>query len=536
MRSLRSRPVLWIIAAALLMVTVDLGRGVLSTNDEVRFAVLGQDILARGDWLFPQLNGFVYHNKPPLLAWLVALASWPAGRVTELTAALPSALAGLGTALLIYGLGRRLFSAEAGWCSALAAVTTQGFFIHARLPMPDMLMTFFLTAAIAMLWPIMRGRPGAWWVGFYGFTALAFWAKGPAGLLPLAVAAACVLFCRRPGAWRDLRLPEGLALLLALTAPWWVREALSDHAEVRQIVVVDYLHWYLPRNPGAAMLASPPQHLFGILFPWVLVVPAALGRAIKVAREERSGERDGVLFLLLWASVLLLFVGISQQQRLRYYLPLMAPCSLLIGWWAAALGRRRPARNIPWRAYAAAAGVLGAATVAFVLVRPGWVRTLDEIVPSSVGEVVVIAGALALMIAALVYGVRRNRLAQAFGVAWMASAVLVAGSYHWQTERRNAANDYLRLRAEIRTQLRDPSLVATSGVQELPFVFYFGRRVVVAQTPADVRRTLSQDRRTVAILSDATVSRWGDQPQLAVLLHDRLALRPISVVSYAPGR
>ncbi|HEV8458424.1 MAG TPA: hypothetical protein VGR44_09020 [Methylomirabilota bacterium] len=57
MRNLRSRPLLWLTAAALLMVTIDLGRGVLSTNDEVRFAVLGQDILAGGSWIFPQLNG-----------------------------------------------------------------------------------------------------------------------------------------------------------------------------------------------------------------------------------------------------------------------------------------------------------------------------------------------------------------------------------------------------------------------------------------------------------------------------------------------
>lgn len=67
MRKLRSRPLLWLTAAALLMVTIDLGRAVFSANDEVRFAVLGQPILAGGSWIFPQLNGTIYHNKPPLL-------------------------------------------------------------------------------------------------------------------------------------------------------------------------------------------------------------------------------------------------------------------------------------------------------------------------------------------------------------------------------------------------------------------------------------------------------------------------------------
>jgi 4-amino-4-deoxy-L-arabinose transferase-like glycosyltransferase len=341
---------------------------------------------------------------------------------------------------------------------------------------------------------------------------------------------------RRPGTWRDLRLPHGLVLFLLLTAPWWIREALSDHAQVRNVVMVDYLSWYVPRNPGAAALAAPAQHVFGILFPWVFVVPAALAQAVKVAREERGEERDGIVFLLLWATVLLVFVGISQQQRVRYYLPLVAPVSLLIGWWtAAALTRRAPARGIPWRAYAAAGGVLGALTAVFVVVRPEWVRKLDEIVPSSIGEVVVIVAALALMLAAVGYGMRRNRLAQAFGVAWVASAVLVAGSYHWQIERRNAAYDYSRLRAEMRSRLHDPPLVATSGVQELPFVFYFGQHVVAAQTAADVRDALAQNSGTVAILTDAAIASWGNQPRLTVLLQDRLASRPISIVGYAPG-
>ncbi|HET8578671.1 MAG TPA: glycosyltransferase family 39 protein [Methylomirabilota bacterium] len=531
----RSRTLLWL-AAALAMVTIDLGRGVLSTNDEARFAVLGQDILARGSWLFPELNGVTYHNKPPLLAWLVALASWPAGRVTELTAALPSALAGLATAIVIYLLGRQLFDARAGWFAGLAAITTQGFFVHARLPMPDMLMTLFITAALAMFWMMISRHPGAWWIGFYGFTAAAFWAKGPAGLLPLAVALTCVLVGRRPGAWRDLRLPQGLALLLFLTAPWWIREALSDHDAVRRVVVVDYLLWYLPYRP-TANLAAPVQHLFGILFPWVLVVPAALAQAKRVIREERGEERDGVMFLLIWAVVLVVFVGISRQQRLRYYLPLLPPIALLIGWWTASLSARRtPARGIPWRAYAVAVGVLAAATVTYVLLHPGWMRTLEGALPSSAGEVLVLTGALALMIAALLYGVQRRQVAQAFVLAWAASAVLVAGTYRWHTNRLNAAYDYPRLRAQIQAQLRDPVLVATSGVQELPFAFYFGQPVVAVETPADIQRTLAENPRRVAVLSDSAVARFEDPANLRVLLRDRLAFRPISIVSYSPGR
>ena len=61
------RAALWAVsAAAVLMAAIDLGRRILATNDEARFAMLAQDTLTRGAWLFPQLNGVAYSNKPPL--------------------------------------------------------------------------------------------------------------------------------------------------------------------------------------------------------------------------------------------------------------------------------------------------------------------------------------------------------------------------------------------------------------------------------------------------------------------------------------
>src|ERR1700675_2283022 len=253
------RAALWVTAATVLMAAIDLGRRSLATNDEARFAMLAQDVLTRGAWLFPELNGVPYNNKPPLQVWLIALASWPAGHVTQLTAALPSALAAVGTALVVFAVGRSLFGVAAGQLAALVTITTQGWFLHARLPMPDMLMTFFITAAVALLWPIVAGPPGPWWLGFWGAMAAAFWAKGAAALLPLAVAVAWGLVFRRPGWWRALRLPAGLALFAALIAPWWIGKLVTPTTEMHDVVVSDNLLWYLPRS--LVVLAGPPRHL-----------------------------------------------------------------------------------------------------------------------------------------------------------------------------------------------------------------------------------------------------------------------------------
>src|SRR5881628_3129386 len=204
---LASRPALWLTLLATGVVLVDLGRRILATNDEARFALLGQDMLTRGAWFFPQLNGAVYHSKPLLQAWLIALCSWPGGHVTQLTAVLPSAVAAVGLVLIVYALGRDMFGTEAGRFGALVAVTTQGWFLHARLPMPDMLLALAVTASLAMFWRMVQARPGPNWLGFYALVGAAFWTKGAAGLMPLAAAGVHALATRRLDRWRELHLP-----------------------------------------------------------------------------------------------------------------------------------------------------------------------------------------------------------------------------------------------------------------------------------------------------------------------------------------
>jgi 4-amino-4-deoxy-L-arabinose transferase-like glycosyltransferase len=236
-RRLTSRPALGVGLVATLVVLLDLGRRILATNDEARFALLAQDMLARGAWFFPRLNDIGYHSKPLLHAWLIALCSWPVGHVTQLTAVLPSALAGIGTVLVVHAVGRSMFGAVAGGFAALVVLTTQGWFLHSRLPMPDMLLTLFITASLAMFWRVVAGRPGPSWLAFYAFVALAFWAKGAAGLMPLAVALVYAIATRRRGRWRELHLPAGLGLVAALVAPWWIVQWLSDGAAVRAVVM-----------------------------------------------------------------------------------------------------------------------------------------------------------------------------------------------------------------------------------------------------------------------------------------------------------
>src|SRR2546428_2522056 len=137
-----------------------------------------------------------------------------------------------------------MFGADAGRYAALVAVATQGFFLQARLPLPDMLMTLFITTALWHFWRMTRSDAhAAHWVGFYGFTAAAFWTKGPAGFLPLAVVLGWALVNRRDAGWGRLRPLRGLALLLVLVRPWWRCALPTDNVAVRGTRGADPRFW-----------------------------------------------------------------------------------------------------------------------------------------------------------------------------------------------------------------------------------------------------------------------------------------------------
>ena len=487
--------------------------------------MLAQDLLARGDWLWPRLNGVGYYNKPPLLAWLIALCSWPVGQVTQWTAVLPSALAGIATVLVVYGLGRELFGAEAGGFASLVAMTTQGLFVHAHLALPDVLMTCFITASVWMLARMTRDRPRAW-IGFYGFAALAFWAKGPAGLLPLALALVYWLATRGERAW-SLRLAPGLPLLGVAVGLWWLLGALSSSQAMAQAVVTDQLSWYRPHAPSLTALASPLRNTFAVLFPWVLLAPLALSAAW--GRREPA-TRDGLFLVLIWAGVTLALIALSSQQRVRYYVPVVPPAALLIGWWLSdAMGRPRRI-EIPWRFCVGAAVVLVAATIVAVVSSRQLSRGLLDLLPASPALCAALVGGLGLVAIAPILAVRHDGLRGAVVAMWVGGALWLVAGDAWEIERQARSGDYARLAAQVGPLLGDSPLVAAWGIPELPLAFYSGRRVISVDSSGELREIISKEPRTTTVATLANWSGLGDGDRLTVLARNRLASREIVLV------
>jgi 4-amino-4-deoxy-L-arabinose transferase-like glycosyltransferase len=311
---------------------LDLGGWVFLTNDEARFPAMARDIVDHGHWLAPAIAGTPMLNKPPLHAWLIALASLPRGAVTPRTAALPSVVAGLGIVAATAWLGARLFAPGVGLTAGALAATTVGLFALAHVPLPDTTLTLAITGAMgALLLAEVEQRRGAL-TAFYGLTGLAFLAKGPVGLIPLAVA---LVFEILSHGWRGprrlLSLP-GLLLLFLLTVPWFLLALETGrHDFVRDVLVQDFQSTYFGSSPRRwRRLAHPLKLAVEHLLPWVILLPVAGWAALREPDQERARR---LRLPLVWAASAFVLVAISERQRWRYYLPLVPPVALLVAAW-----------------------------------------------------------------------------------------------------------------------------------------------------------------------------------------------------------
>src|SRR5262245_40151421 len=151
---LRNLAILLVLPAALLYPCMTFH---LLEPDEGRYAEIPREMLSRGDWIVPRLQGDAYLDKPPLLYWLVMLSYWAFG-VHDWAARLVPALAVHLTILLSYLFGRRLLGERAAFRGALLLTLTPGLMGMGRILTMDSLLTLWVTLALFAGWRALPAR------------------------------------------------------------------------------------------------------------------------------------------------------------------------------------------------------------------------------------------------------------------------------------------------------------------------------------------------------------------------------------------
>lgn len=305
-------------------------------------AEAAREMLARGDYVTLHVNGIRYLEKAPLPYWLVA-GSYRLFGVNEFAARLPTALAVLLLAWLGMVWGQRAFGERTGTYAALFVLTCAGVYLFTRIFIPDVLLSLLIAASFYFLLTAFELPSAAWrWYAGYACIALAVLAKGLVALvfvgLPAFIYLAITGEWRR---WREFRLLSGLALLLAIAAPWHILAGVRNHGFFWFYFVNEHFLRFLGERYPKDYNKLPAALYWSLhlvwLFPWSFYLPSLLRNAISDAKEskprtEESRRRFAArtrLLCWIWAGLVLVFFAVSTNQE-YYTFPAYLPLLLLL--------------------------------------------------------------------------------------------------------------------------------------------------------------------------------------------------------------
>ncbi len=299
--------------------------------DEPRYMEVAREMVVRGDYLIPHLNGEVYPDKPPLFFWLTA-GLYHMGFGNN-SGRIVAAAATVGTLLLTYFLAGRLIPRPGPLLAALTTMTAGVFLAFSRTGVIDPLLTLLVTASIysgfCALQPETRRR-GLCWLLCYFAAGLAVLTKGPMGAIVPFLVLLCFWLIRRKalraGGWLHA---AGALILVAVVGAWLGPALVRGGADYAHAILVKQnigrlVRSYSHRNPIYYYLMYAPVMLMPWPFLFALAVAAAMGAL------RRSREPAAALGLAWMAAVFVAFSAIS-GKRPGYVMPAVPAFGLLMG-------------------------------------------------------------------------------------------------------------------------------------------------------------------------------------------------------------
>jgi hypothetical protein len=264
---------------------------------------------------------------------MAALITLVCGKLTEFAMHFPSALATLGAAWLLLGIGWKRFGWLAGLLAALMYLLSPMGDKQVFTARYDGLFALPVTWAAFAAFEAWTGRGR--WTTFWFACAIATMVKGPLGILLGAIGLLAAIWEWRSGnplRPRGNHLP-GLLLYFAICGVWFglaylqMGKPLVDKMIGRELVGHSFS---ADQGGGSGAFWDPFFNVFVYFLPWSFISIVALWRVVRnpsADLETRRLER----FLFCWFVVGLVMFAISPHQRGRLIFPLVPAVALLTG-------------------------------------------------------------------------------------------------------------------------------------------------------------------------------------------------------------
>ncbi|HEY9827676.1 MAG TPA: glycosyltransferase family 39 protein [Stenomitos sp.] len=341
-----------LLGAALILLTFGIGQYGLFEPHEGHFAGVAREMVLRGDWVTPTLNGAPYLNKPPLLYWLIAL-SYRIFGISEFAARLPVAVSAWVGVVIAWAWSRQVWGTIAARATVVLLSTSVGWFIFAHQILIDELLGTLLLALMYCLWQLLRQpQSRTIWVLTYVILGLAILAKGVLAIAFWVVACGAVVFTRRQ--WKTVWIFRpflGLAIAFAVVLPWLIAVEHANPGFLQYFLLNENVKRALdtrwPPDYSISKISAWGYLLVSALWclPWMLLLPPALKDRWQEWRQGRSAlasvqqrQTTDALTVLGVLAVLPIVLFLPLSSRLYYYsVPAIPPLAMMVGcWWSTA--------------------------------------------------------------------------------------------------------------------------------------------------------------------------------------------------------
>ncbi len=331
-----------------------------NTKGEPRESLVSYSMLHSGNWILPRNSVGEIAYKPPMLHWCVAAVSMLRGEVTEQTSRIPSAVAFIALTVVTYVFFRRRTDGRTALLTAMLTFT--GYELHrmgynCRV---DMLLTFFIVAAIYGLYAWhergMRGLP----LTALLMMSLGTLTKGPIGALLPCLITGVYLLCRKVSLWRSLLWMTVFGLLSLILPALWYFAAYQQSGD-------EFIRLMMEENVGrmtntmSYKVHVEPWYINFLyvlmgMAPWTLLGLIALVMNPRQAKVQVSGSwRTWPRRLVGWLThlapltlhatvatcVTVVFFCIPECKRSVYLMPIYPFLCYLTARWLMALAERK---------------------------------------------------------------------------------------------------------------------------------------------------------------------------------------------------
>jgi 4-amino-4-deoxy-L-arabinose transferase-like glycosyltransferase len=329
------------------------------SGEEPRRGQIAREMIRWNDWLVPRQQGLPFLSRPPVQNWIIAAVGMTRGSIDEVAIRLPSAVATLLTALMIYGYCRGFLS-RLGALAAGAAFATMGLVLQfGWLGETEAIYTLLIGGSLLLWhWADAAKKPALWgWCAGYGLAALGMLTKGPQA--PVYFVGGVGLFLLLSRRWRELLRWQhfvGLALFLAVWGAWQI--PFSLHVTVQDSLGMFAGDVALRFDDAGWLdfgehLVSFPADVLVCMLPWSVLLLAYTSRDF---RRSVGFARERLLFLTCSIGVAFLTCWLAPGARNRYFAPVFPCVAPLIGLVVEQCREAAPWANL-WRRYLKGMGV-----------------------------------------------------------------------------------------------------------------------------------------------------------------------------------